>query len=142
MCAHSPESQPYPGLHQKQRGQQVEGGDSAPLLRSGETFSYEEKQRELRLFSLEKRRLQGNLVAAFQYLKGAYKKDGDKLFSRACCNRTRANGFKLKEGRFRLDRRKKFVTMRVVKHWHRLPREVGDAPSLETFKVMALSNLT
>jgi len=38
MCAGSPEGQPYPGLHQKQHGQQVEGGDSAPLLRSGETL--------------------------------------------------------------------------------------------------------
>ena len=51
--------------------------------------------------------------------------------------------FKLKKGRFRLDIRKKF-TVRVVKHWHRFPREVVDAPSLETFKVRldgALSNL-
>ncbi|KFM09308.1 hypothetical protein AS27_04996, partial [Aptenodytes forsteri] len=43
------------------------------------------------------------------------------------------NGFKLKEGRFRLDIRKKVFTVRVVKHWHRLPREAVDAPSLETF---------
>jgi len=72
---------------------------------------------------------------AFQYLKGAYKKDGDKLFSRACSDRTRGNDFKLKEGRFRLDIRKKFFPMRVVKHWNRLPREAVDAPSLEPFKV-------
>ncbi|KAK4831486.1 hypothetical protein QYF61_017987, partial [Mycteria americana] len=77
-------------------------------------------------------RLWGDLIAAFQFLKGAYKKDGDRHFSRACCDRTRGNGFKLKDGRFRLDIRKKFFTMRVVKHWNRFPREVVGAPSLET----------
>jgi len=86
----------------------------------------------------------GDLIMAFQYLKGDYKKDGGKHFSKVCCGRTRGNGFKLKEGRYRLDIRKKYFVMRVVKHWHRLPREVVDAPFLETFKVRldeALSNL-
>jgi len=72
------------------------------------------------------------------------KKDGDKLFSRACSDRTIRNGFRLKEGGFRLNTRKKFFTIRVVKYWHRLPREVVNAPSLKTFKVRldeALSNL-
>ncbi|KAK4826782.1 hypothetical protein QYF61_011431 [Mycteria americana] len=104
------------------------------MIRGMEHLSCEEKLTELLLFSLENRRLQRNLTGAFQYLKGAYKEDRDRLFSKACCDRTRGNGFKLKEGRFRLDIRKTYFMMRVVKHWNKLPREVVDAPSLETFK--------
>ena len=117
---------------------------AAKIIRGMEHLSYKDSLRGLGLFSLVKRRLWGDLIAAFQFLKGAYRKDGEKLFSRASCDRTRCSGFKLKEGRHRLDIRKKFLTLRVVKHWHRLPREVGDAPSLETFQVRldgALGNL-
>ncbi|KFQ83823.1 hypothetical protein N337_12715, partial [Phoenicopterus ruber ruber] len=114
------------------------------MIRALEHLSYEDRVRKLGLFSLEKRRLQGDILAAFQYLKGAYKKVGQGLFTRACSDQTRSNGFKLKEDTFRLDIRKKFLTMRMVRHWHRLPREVVDAPSLEVFKARldwTLSNL-
>ena len=57
---------------------------------------YDDSLRELGLFSMEKRRLQGDLGAAFQYQKGSYKKEGDRLFSRVCCDRTKENGFKVK----------------------------------------------
>jgi len=64
----------------------------------------------LGLFSLEKGRLWGDLITAFQYLKVAYKKDWDRFFSGAFRDRTKGNIFKLKKGRFRLDIRKKFFT--------------------------------
>ncbi|PKU47101.1 hypothetical protein llap_2596 [Limosa lapponica baueri] len=114
------------------------------MIRRLEHLSYEDRLRELGLSSLEKKRLRGDLTKDLQYLKGAYKKAGEGLFTRACSNRTRGNGFKVKEGKFRLHLRKKFFTVTVVRHCNRLPREVVDTPSLEAFKARldgALSNL-
>ena len=112
----------------------------------GKKRSQQKQQpQQLGLLSVEKRRLRGDLLAAFQYMRGASKPDGERLLARPCSDRTRGSGFKLKEGRLRLDRRRTFVTMRGVGRWHRLPRQVVDAPSLEAFEVRldgALSTLT
>jgi len=112
------------------------------MIKGLEHLSYEERLRELGLFSLENRRLQGHLLAAFLYLNGAYRKDRENIISRACCDRTSNSGFKLGKGRFRLDTRKIFFTIRVVRHRNILPREAAEAPSLETFKVRLDSTLS
>ena len=67
------------------------------MIRRLEHLSYEERLRELGLFSLEKTRLQGVLTAVFQYLKEAYKQAGEGLLIRACSDRTKGNGLKLTE---------------------------------------------
>ena len=111
-------------------------------MRGLEHLPYKDRLREL--FSLEKKRLQKDLIAAFQYLKGEYRKAGEGLLRWAGRNRTRGSGFKLEEGRFRLDIRKKIFSVSVGRQWNRLPREAVAAPFLETFKARldgAVSNL-
>jgi len=97
------------------------------MMRRLEHLSYEERRRELGLFSLKKRRLRRHLINAYKYLKGGCQEDGDRLFSVVPSDRKRGNGHELKQ-------RKNLFTLRVTEHWNRLPREAVDSPSLEIFK--------
>jgi len=103
------------------------------MMRGLEPLCWEGRLGELGLLSLGKRRLREDLRAAASAWRGC-ERAGEGLVIRAWGDRTRGDGFKLKEGTFRLDPRKEFFPMRVVRPWPRLPREAVAAPSLAGFK--------
>uniref|UniRef100_A0A8D2ILK3 Reverse transcriptase domain-containing protein n=1 Tax=Varanus komodoensis TaxID=61221 RepID=A0A8D2ILK3_VARKO len=95
---------------------------------------YEARLRELGLFSLEKRRLRGDLLATYRYVRGCHMGVGRDLFSPAEEGRMRSNGAQLRESRFPLDAGKHFLTVRTPRVWNGLPWEVIEAPLVRVLK--------
>ena len=103
------------------------------MMRALEHLLYDERLRDLVLFSLEKRKLKGDLINAYKRLMGGRQVDWARLFSEVPSDRTSGSGHKLECMKFHLNMRKNIFTVRVMEHYNSLSREVVDFP-LETFK--------
>ncbi|KAF7252393.1 hypothetical protein EYD10_02111 [Varanus komodoensis] len=111
-----------------ERGQ----GKATKIIQGFETLPYEERLRELSMFSLEKKRLRGDIISLYKYLKACHKEEGQDLFLLVPECRTRNNLVKLKS----------FLTVSEKGQWNQLPREVVGSPTLEILKKKLDSHLS
>ena len=104
------------------------------MIRNLKGITYIEKLRELNLFSLEKRRLRGDLIETFKILKGINKVTADRYFRRCALTREhRSHSLKLTADNLRTNNRKYFF-QRVVENWNRLPQQAIDCETVPAFK--------
>jgi len=106
----------------------------ARMLPGMEGRSYEERLRDLRLFSLERRRLRSDLIEAYKMIRGLDRVDSESIFPRMVKTGTQGHSSKLWDDRYRTDVRGRFFTQRVVRAWNALPVTVMDSPTLREFK--------
>ena len=95
------------------------------------SMTYGKRLKEL---GMEQRRVRGDMIAVFNYVKGNHVEEGANLFTAVLETMTRSNGFKLWKRRFHLNSRKHFLMVRAVRRWNKLPPRVVESPSLEVFR--------
>ncbi|CAM5166439.1 unnamed protein product [Eretmochelys imbricata] len=104
------------------------------MIRGMENLSYERRLKELGLFSLTKRRLRGDMIVLYKYIRGINTGEGEELFKLSTNVDTRTNRYKLAIGKFRLEIIRRFLTIRGVKFWNSLPRGAVEAKDISGFK--------
>ena len=95
---------------------------------------YEDRLRKLKLHSLERRRVRGDLIEVFKWMTGVNEGDVSKVLRIHQQDRTRTNGFKLDKFRFRKEIGRNWFGNRVVDEWNKLPNGVVSARTVQTFK--------
>ena len=103
------------------------------LIPSIRHMSYERRLERLNLYSLEKRRIRGQLIETFKILKGIENIDYKKLFNLSR-NQTRSNGWKLELKRFNTSQCGSFFTYKIASYWNQLPEDVVNSANVNQFK--------
>uniref|UniRef100_K7GG65 Reverse transcriptase domain-containing protein n=1 Tax=Pelodiscus sinensis TaxID=13735 RepID=K7GG65_PELSI len=104
------------------------------MIRGLERVPYKKRLKRLGLFSLEKRRLRGDMIEVYKIMNGVERADKEKLFISSLYRRTRGHQMKLMGSRFKTNKRKFFFTQRVVNLWNSLPEEAVKARTIIEFK--------
>ena len=97
-------------------------------------MSYLDRLRECQLLPLEKRRVRGDLIETFKIMNGIDRIARNKFFELNTGSRTRGHKFKLAKQRSRLEIRRNYFSQRVVNNWNKLPDNVINASTVNTFK--------
>ena len=104
------------------------------MIQGLRNIPYEDRLKSLNLHSLERRRVRGDMIEVFKWMKGINSGDINKVLLVSEPGRTRSNGFKLDKFRFNKDMGKYWFTNRVVDEWNKLSSHVVSANTLDSFK--------